>query len=114
LPNKKKGKVGGGIMIYVNKSVEAKHRVDLESKDIESIWIEICTHKSKRPLLVSGVYRPPSAKKEYKIILGKNIENAYLENKELVILGDFNIDYLNPDSFLKHDLVKTLLNLIRT
>ena len=34
-----------------------------------------------------------------------------MENKELVILGDFNIDYLNPDSFLKHDLVKTLLNL---
>ena len=107
----RKGKVGGGIMIYVNKSVEAKRRVDLESKDIESIWIEICPHKSKRPLVVSGVYRPPSAKKEYNIILGKNIENAYLENKELVILGDFNIDYLNPDSFLKHDLVKTLLNL---
>jgi calcineurin-like phosphoesterase family protein len=44
-------------------------------------------------LLVSGVYRPLSAKKEYNIILGKNIENAYLENKELVILGDFNINW---------------------
>ena len=68
---------------------------------ILNLYIEICPHKSKRPLLVSGVYRPPSAKKEYNIILGKNIENAYLENKELIILGDFNIDYLNPDSFLK-------------
>ena len=107
----RKGKVGGGIIMHVNKSVEAKRRMDLESNDTESIWIEICPHKSKRPLLVSGVYRLPSAKKEYNIILGKNIENAYLENKELVILGDFNIDYLNSDSFLKHDLVKILLNL---
>jgi hypothetical protein len=31
--------------------------------------------------------------------------------KELVILGDFSIDYLNTDSFLKHYLIKTLLNL---
>jgi hypothetical protein len=93
----RKGKVGGGIIMYVNKSVEAKRRIDLESKDTESIWFEICPHKSKRSLdlLVSGVYHPPSAKKEYNIILEKNIENAYLENKELVILGDFNIDYLN-------------------
>jgi hypothetical protein len=59
------GKIGGGIIMYVNKSVEAKRRLDLESNDTESIWIEICPHKSKRPLLVSGVYRPPSAKKEY-------------------------------------------------
>jgi hypothetical protein len=53
----RKGKVGGGIIMYVNKTVEAKRRMDLESNDTESIWIEICPHKSKRPLLVSGVYR---------------------------------------------------------
>ena len=93
----RKGKVGGGIIMYVNTSVEAKRRIDLESKDNESIWFGICPHKSERSLglLVSGVYHPPSAKNEYNIILEKNIENAYWENKELVILGDFNIDYLN-------------------
>lgn len=38
------------------------------------------------------------------------IENAYLENKEQIILGDFNIDFLNTD-FYKHYLVKSLMNL---
>ena len=43
----RKGKVGGGIIMYVNKSIKAKCRMDLESNDTESIWIQICPHKSK-------------------------------------------------------------------
>ena len=34
----RKGKVGGGIIMYVNKTVEAKRRMDLESNDTKSIY----------------------------------------------------------------------------
>ena len=43
--------------------------------------------------------------------LVRNIENANLRNKELIIMGDFNVDFMTPGKFCKHKLVKNLLNL---
>ena len=39
------------------------------------------------------------------------MENAYLLNVELIILGDLNFDFLNTTRFYKQNLVKTLQNL---
>ena len=41
----------------------------------------------------------------------KNIEKAYLLNKEMVLLGDFNVDFLNANQASKHKLIETLTNL---
>lgn len=57
------------------------------------------------------MYRPPSVTRDYNIKLGKNIENACLENKEQIVLRDFNNDFLSIDRSHNHDLVKTLKNL---
>lgn len=43
--------------------------------------------------------------------LGKNIERVYLLDKEVVLLGDFNVDYLATNKFNKHPFVKTLRSL---
>ena len=53
----------------------------------EILCLEVCPYKSERPILVAGVYRPPSSKSQDDINIGNNIENAYLFNKELIILG---------------------------
>ena len=57
-----------------------------------------------------GGDRPLSAKAQDKNI-GKNIENVHLLNRETILLGDFNINYLNKSALNKHRLVKTLGNL---
>ena len=95
----RQGKLGGGILPYVNENLCIRRRLDLETNDIEALWLEVYPHKSKRSLLISGVYRPPSAKREYNINLGKNIENAYLTNAELIVMGDLNYDFLNSTRF---------------
>ena len=77
------------------------------SSESEILCLEVCPYKSKRPTTVAGVYRPPSSKSQDDINIGNNIENAYLFNKELIILGDFNIDVFKPDYF-KHKLIRTL------
>ena len=105
------GKKGGGIFAYVNEKVMALRRRDLELDDLETLWLQICPHKSKRPILISGVYRPPSANKDYNESLGKNIENAHLQNNELIILGDFNLDYIDFNCYSKHYLAKALNSL---
>ena len=67
---------------------------DLESKDIESVWIKLCP--PKRPAhLVCFCYRCP----QYDVTSWMNkFENqitiAYLKSSQISILGDFNIDLL--------------------
>ena len=41
----------------------------------------------------------------------KNIENVHLLNKETILLGDINIDFLCTMKFQKHPFIKTLQNL---
>ena len=104
-------KKGGGIITYVNNKLHAITRPDLMTTEIEMLWIEICPFKSKRSMLIAGVYRPPSSTSQDDANIAKNIEKAYLLNKEMVLLGDFNIDFLNANQANKHKLVKTLTNL---
>ena len=62
------------ILEFVKSSIQIKHQTDLELTDLEALWLEVCPHKSNRPLLIAGVYRPAS----YKVVddrkLGKNIQ----------------------------------------
>ena len=67
-------------------------------------------YKSKCPLLVAGVYRPPSLKLQDDLKSCSNIESACLFNLETIIIGDFNIDVLKPDHN-KHKLFKFFKNL---
>ena len=63
--------------------------MDLESHKVEALWLEVFPYKSKRSLLTAAVYRPPSTNKEQDKMHGSNIEDAYLLNKEMILLGDF-------------------------
>ena len=101
---------GGGILAFVN-MVVAKRRPDLEADGIESLWLEVCPYKCKRSLFIGGTYRPPSYQSADERRLAKNIENVYLKNNEIILLGDFNVDYLTSTKFKKHPLIKTLYDL---
>ena len=38
---------GGGIIVYVRNDIIAKRRINLEINDIDCLWIEISSRKSK-------------------------------------------------------------------
>ena len=65
------GRAGGGILAFVNSSLQVKRREDLEETDLECLWLGTCSFKSKRPQLIAGVYRPPSYKAADDKRLGK-------------------------------------------
>ena len=104
------GKAGGGIAIYVNQVLNAKRRSDVEDKEIEVVWLELCPFKSKRKLLLGGIYRPANTGKDSDSKLGMNFESVSLLNLETIILGDFNIDYLD-NAGNSHRLVKIMKSL---
>ena len=78
-------------MAYVNNTIQVKRRKDLETHDLEILWLETCPHISKQPLFVGGIYRPPPYKVAEDKRLEKNFENVHLLNREMVLLGDINV-----------------------
>lgn len=102
------GKSGSEILVYVNNSLHAKRREDVEAEDLEILWLEVCPYKSSRFLFIGGVYRPPSCRVADDKRLRRNIENVHLLNKATILLGDINIDFLCTMKFEKHPFIKTL------
>jgi hypothetical protein len=71
-----------------------------------------CTGKlPHRPILLGGFYRPPSTCKITDSILESNIEHACLRNQETILVGDFNIDYLDKNTYKSQQLTKGLRSL---
>ena len=83
---------GGRLLLYLNENVPYKRRIDLESGQIESVWIEICFSNSKS-FLINFSYRPPSSLQSWIDSYEIQINNAVIENDDIYILGDFNMDY---------------------
>lgn len=101
-------KCGGGVLAFVNQDLRVKRRADLENAHWEIIWLEVFPFKSKGRLFISGIYRPPSYSSADDTRLEAIIEQTYLLNKEMILLGDFNIDALNRSKFEKQHLCKGL------
>ena len=101
--NKKKKKKGGGVALYVPKSLAPKEFKFKESKlhTGESVWVECKKNfdkKCKKRQLINVSYSP-----------NKNLMNTFLENlatsidsivgsfDSIILMGDYNIDYLNKN-----------------
>ncbi|CAB3990292.1 Hypothetical predicted protein [Paramuricea clavata] len=97
--NRKRGHAGG-VALYIKDNILWRRRYDLETDDIESIWLEIFIAKSKS-ILIATFYRPPGSSvyvpNEFNKTFNDMLLNGTKENKEIIILGDFNVDYLKPN-----------------
>ena len=100
---------GGGVGIFLKHEIKFKHRYDL-ANHLESLWIEICLKNSKS-VLIGCYYRPPEGSKylinNFSEVFEEQLTNVVKTNKEIIILGDFNIDYNKTDN---RDF-KSLLNI---
>ena len=109
-----------GLAVYIKEDVQNSiiFRKDLVFDNIECIWLEVITKKKKNPQFVCILYRN-----------GKTTINNYCEyfikmmekiidlsrSPEIIIMGDFNIDLINPPQkwlqtikmFNLHSLINT-------
>ena len=88
---------GGGVGCFIRNDLGWQRRTDLENDGVEAIWLEIFI-KHARPLLVCNIYRPPITSKhlipEFETIFEDMISTGVYEDKETILLGDMNADYL--------------------
>ena len=95
-PGKNKG---SGVALYLNENI-VYNRIDAYckcSKNIESLFVKIIN--TDIPHIIGIVYRPPSGQKSEFLHELDNIL-CKLPDKNVIIMGDFNINLLEPNSNL--------------
>ena len=85
---------GGGILIYISNNLNYSRRNDLESHEIESVWLEI-ELKNSKPFLICSFYRPPSSPIEWYEKFSMQIEKSLSLTDEIYLMGDINVDLKN-------------------
>lgn len=92
-------KRGGGVLLAVPRVLNPIQRQDLNSNsgDFESQWVEChLDEKGKQKQLINLSYNPnKSLGEEFLEQLTSSIDKAIKENKTIVLMGDYNLDYLN-------------------
>jgi exonuclease III len=87
-------KKGGGVLIYIKQNLIFKERNEIITDDsLEMIWLEVKTKDGTPNMLISCIYRPPNSPPEYFNNILDTTERAISEDKEVILLGDMNIDY---------------------
>ena len=98
-------KRGGGVCLYIRKSISYSLRTDLDNMDdvMESKFVEIgrdCFNTSM-DMVVGVIYRPPNTDLEQ---FNKKCIDLLLkiraENKVVYLAGDYNINLLNSETHL--------------
>ena len=86
-------KLETGLVMYYSNSIEVKRLNNIENHNIESIWIEMKVKKNK-PIIIGFVYRNPAENAGWLNRFHTMMEAVTFEDKEIIMLGDFNIDLL--------------------
>ena len=114
----------GGTLLYIDKNIKCKLRNDLniyEKEIVESTFIEILNKKQKN-MIIGCVYKHPKHEvsdfmNNYITPLLNKLSN---ENKNIMIMGDFNINLINynddknTDNFLHTMFSQSFLPYITT
>ena len=91
-------KGGGGVLVYIRRSITALPRARLEPDGVESICLDIkgCVNSW---FLICACYRSPGKCKISDFLPSCVLagEKMYTKRKEVMFLGDFNIDMLTEN-----------------
>ena len=94
------------LLLYIANGLNYKHRVDLEDKwldTVETIWIEL--RLTSKLILVCLIYFPPKYNQifttEWINSMVEHISLAFSENKQIILMGDLNIDFQSDRQYKK-------------
>ena len=95
--NKPKHDLETGLLMYIHQSVRFTRIKSLEQHNVETLWIEFHMKHSK-PVLLCFLYRNPAERVDWIDRFIFMMDNAYNRCRDIIILGDFNIDLLKGNS----------------
>ena len=85
---------GGGVAVYLHDAVSYSRRPDLESEQLNDLWVEI-KFPSSKGMLLGTIYRPPynANTSNWCQLMEHTLEPAQSENKEIIMMGAINIHF---------------------
>jgi hypothetical protein len=86
-----------GVLVYISCSLTTRRLYHLEQFGVECIWLELKL-KNSAPILFGFIYRNPEERTGWTDSFCDMIDAVVLESKEFLLLGDFNIDLLKPNT----------------
>ena len=94
---------GGGVAIYIKDDIHYIRRCDIENiNDTGSVWLEIKQIR-KKPIVIGSLYcRSQSDVPEYLDLLSEIMDDVTNDNKEIILLGDLNCDFLKKNPVTSH------------
>ena len=92
---------GGGVGCYINEKFNYLRRTDLETKELELMWLEI-KRTSSSSIFVVILYRKPSCPGKFFTVIEGNIEKVMSLSNNIVLLGDFNCNMRNDNTLSKN------------
>ena len=92
--SKNRNRSGCGIGFFIRDSINFRPRTDLNNLDIEILTIQISKHNVK-PFLITTWYRPPNDPIDTLYRFENCLQLIDNDNKESIILGDVNYDFLS-------------------
>ena len=87
-------KTGGGIVLYFRSSLNCNRKKEIEISNIETLWSEIAFPNSK-PFLLCTIYRPPNVSCDWIDLFEAELSIAQATGLEIILMGDYNINFLN-------------------
>ena len=84
-----------GLLIYVNQCLTYKLLPHLNIPELETLWLEVSLKKHK-PVLICLCYRNPNENSTWIDNFDSMMDALTILHKEIILIGDFNIDLLRP------------------
>ena len=98
---KDRGSAEGGVGFFVKNNIVYRRRNDLQTQDIKLLCLEIMSQNSKS-IITCVLSRPPNSSKHlsksFLETFDKQLSNIIRENKEVIIVGDINFNYLDQSN----------------
>ena len=109
----RQGRVGGGVALYVLKSLNyvLHDNISIMNNVLETLFIEIMNPGGKN-IIVGVIYRPPNNNpREFLTQFSDLLRSPAFINKDVFLMGDFNINLLNHEhNNLSQEFLETLLS----
>ena len=102
-----RNKFGGGVALYIHKSINFTVREDLMKYDIESISVQVKIGNYK-PFIVTSIYVPPKVPTETFSEIEALVATINDENKKSIIIGNINCNYDDPSNHYTKQLKKVI------
>ena len=92
---KDRNRKGGGVCLYIKTNlapIQLSNNL-LNDDILETVWVTITSYDKQ--IIVGSIYRPPSSTITYWNNLSEQVNYVLSLNKEVIILGDFNLYFSN-------------------